>query len=152
MKTKKFKSVLSRILCIVLIVAMALLTIGCGQKANSDSSEENAAVTKIFEDGATIGEGEKEFTFIVVDGDGNEKKFTVNTDSDTVGAALLENRIIAGDEGQYGLYVKEVNGITADYDTDGVYWAFYINGEYAPTGVDSTDVEPGAEYAFKVEK
>lgn len=152
MKTKKFKSVLSRILCIVLIVAMALLTIGCGQKANSDSSEANAAVTKIFEDGATIGEGEKEFTFIVVDGDGNEKKFTVSTDSDTVGAALLENGIIAGDEGQYGLYVKEVNGITADYDTDGVYWAFYINGEYAPTGVDSTDVEPGAEYAFKVEK
>ncbi len=53
---------------------------------------------------------------------------------------------------QFADYVKTVNGITADYDTDGTYWAFYVNGEYAMTGVDSTPVEDGAVYAFKVEK
>ena len=38
MKTKQFKTALSRILCTVLIVAMALFTIGCGQQQNADDS------------------------------------------------------------------------------------------------------------------
>ena len=64
----------------------------------------------------------------------------------------MELGLIAGDDSEYGLYVKTVNGVTLDYDKDGKYWAFYINGEYASTGVDSTDITAGAEYAFKVAK
>lgn len=63
----------------------------------------------------------------------------------------MELGLIAGEESEYGLYVKTVNGITADYDKDGVYWAFYINGEYAQTGVDSTKIAEGESYSFKVE-
>ena len=72
--------------------------------------------------------------------------FTVRSDKDTVGAALLEHGIIAGEEGQYGLYIKTVNGITADYDADQSYWAFYINGEYAMTGVDGAEITEGTVY------
>ena len=36
--------------------------------------------------------------------------------------------------------------MTADYDTDKSYWSFYVNGEYAMTGVDGTTVEEGATY------
>ena len=50
------------------------------------------------------------------------------------------------------MYVKKVNGILADYNIDKTYWAFYINGEYAFSGVDTTPVENGATYSFKVEK
>ena len=46
---------------------------------------------------------------------------------------------------------KTVNGVTVDYDTDGKYWAFYVDGEYAATGVDSTDITAGATYTFKAE-
>ena len=92
-----------------------------------------------------------------IDLDGNlvQRKyvdFTVNTDEETVGAALLKLGVIAGDDSEYGLYVKTVNGETADYDVDGTYWAFYVNGEYAMTGVDATTLEAGAIYAFRVEK
>ena len=69
-----------------------------------------------------------------------------------MGDALLELGLIEGEEGAYGLYVKKVNGITADYDTDQTYWAFYINGEMAMTGVDATDIEAGSVYSFKVSK
>ncbi len=65
---------------------------------------------------------------------------------------MLELNLIAGDDSEYGLYVKTVNGITADYDVDQTYWAFYIDGEYAMTGVDTTDITPGVAYSFKVEK
>ena len=75
-------------------------------------------------------------------------KFTIHTDKDTVGAALMEHGLIAGEEGAYGLYVKVVNGITADYDVDQSYWSFYINGEYAMTGVDVTPIDESAVYSL----
>ena len=87
-----------------------------------------------------------------MDNAGNETKFEIHTDEKIVGDALVKLELIAGETGDYGLYVKEVNGIKADYDVDGTYWAFYINGEYAMTGVDVTDITEGATYSFKVEK
>ena len=47
--------------------------------------------------------------------------------------------------------MKTVNGITLDYDKDGKYWAFYVDGEYATSGVDSTPITDGASYALKAE-
>ena len=134
MQTKRFKRAVSLILCIVLIAAMALFT-GCSDKKET-----------------TVGSGDKSFTFTVTDLDGNEETFEVKSDAQTVGEALMDEGLIEGEEGPYGLYVKTVNGITADYDKDGTYWAFYVGEEYAVTGVDMTDIEDGQSYAFKVEK
>ena len=78
--------------------------------------------------------------------------FTIKTDKDTVGAALLEHGLIAGEQGDFGLYVKVVNGMTADYDVDQHYWAFYINGDYAMTGVDSTAIDESATYRLEYAK
>lgn len=138
---KKIKSML---LCMMLAMAMAITAVGCGSKTESVDA---AMAQEII-----LGEGSVKFTFIVVDADGNETNFVVSTDKETVGDALLELNLIEGDDSEYGLYVKTVNGITADYDTDGTYWAFYVNGEYASTGVDSTPVNEGDTYEFKVEK
>ncbi len=94
---------------------------------------------------------EKEFAFTVVDADGNEKTYTVQTEKETVGDALLEKGLIDGEKGAYGLYVKTVDGITLDFDKDGKYWAFYVNDTYAAKGVDATEIEDGVAYAFKAE-
>ena len=98
-----------------------------------------------------MGEGQTVFPFTVVDVDGKEMAYEIHTDKTTVGDALLELGLIAGEDGPYGLYVKTVAGITLDFEADGRYWAFYINGEYATTGVSSTPIEAGVSYAFKVE-
>ena len=89
---------------------------------------------------------------MVVDGEGNETVFEIHTDKETVGEVLLDLGLIEGEEGAYGLYVKTVNGITVDYDKDKAYWAFYVNGEYAVSGVDTTAITEGDTYSFKVEK
>ena len=65
---------------------------------------------------------------------------------------MQDEGLISGEEGQYGLYVNTVNGITLDYETDGMYWAFYVNDTMAPTGVDMTEIKPGEVYSFKAEK
>ena len=152
-KTNLLSRISSLLLCIVLIAAMALSLGACAaDDAKNPDVKESERPQQVQQDENIVGEGDISFKFIVVDADGKETEFTVKTDADTVGKALLNANRIAGEDGEYGLYVKTVNGITADYDTDGSYWAFYINGEYATTGVDSTEIEDGATYKFKVEK
>lgn len=139
------------LLCIMLVAAMALFTTGCNGSKN-DAAEDAGKTEGVKVEGNVLGEGDTQFTFIVVDAENNETNFEIHTDKKTVGEALLELDLIAGEEGDYGLYVKTVNGVTVDFDKDGAYWAFYIDDEYASTGVDSTEIEEGAVYSFKVEK
>ena len=91
------------------------------------------------------------FTVVTTDLEGNETTHKIKTDAASVGEALIEEGLIKGHTTDYGLYVDEVNGIALDWDKDGKYWAFYINGEYAQTGVDTTNVEDGAVYTFTPE-
>ena len=70
----------------VLALVMVLVMVGCGQK-------DNGVVNGVAKDGATIGEGAKSFTTEVVDKDGGKVTFTVKTDADTVGKALLGRKV-----------------------------------------------------------
>lgn len=143
MQMKQFKNKLfASVLCMVLIVAMALSMTACTNNT-SDSGNAGQEQTQPVS---------KSFTFEVVDKDGNLYTFDITTDKATVGEALLEEGLIKGEDGQYGLYVTEVNGIVADYNVDQTYWAFYVDGTYASSGVDTTDVVDGSTYSFKVEK
>ena len=153
MKKTRFTKVLSLILCMVLTAAMTLLTIGCSDNSTDNGENTGTSVAGGEADaaGKVIGQGETSFMFTVTDAEGKETAFTVHTDKKTVGEALIELELLSGEAGPYGLYVKTVNGVTVDYDKDGKYWAFYIDGKYAMTGVDETEITEGASYAFKVE-
>lgn len=144
----KISHKLSFILCMMLVAATTLIMTGCNDKA----TQEVTPGTSVSVESNVLGEGDTKFTLSVVDQDGNETQFEIHTDKETVGEALLECGLVEGDEGEFGLYVKKVNGIEADYGKNGTYWAFYINGEYATTGVDSTTITEGDTYSLKVEK
>lgn len=166
MTKKSNRKFLSLILSMMLIVAMAFSMTACGDNnketpnIQTDSGDEGSGNLgenhQASTDGEThvrvLGEGAAVFYFDVTNAVGEKYCFEIHTDKTVVGDALLELKLIAGEEGEFGLYVKEVNGITADYNADGTYWCFYINGEYAMTGVDATNIEDGATYSFKVEK
>lgn len=148
MKKTVMKKWLSLLLCVVLMAAMALTAAGCSDKTESTANDSQI----IYTDGEELGQGTKQFALIVADKEGKETHLTIHSDAATVGEALLELGLIQGEQGNYGLYIKSVNGITADYDADGVYWAFYVDGEYAMTGVDAAEITDGAEYALRVEQ
>lgn len=148
----------SRLLCAVLIATTTIFTTGCGSSASDKdtSAAKSSPAPTVTQDSnsdvTVLGEGKTTFTFLVTDKDGNDTKFEIHTDKENVEEALSEHNLIQGEEGDYGLYVKTVNGITADYDADQTYWAFYVNGEYAQSGIESTKVTEGDCYSFKVEK
>lgn len=139
MKKQHLRILLSLVLT-VLLAAAALGLTGCTVTVNPP---ETPAPT---EDAGTVS-----YVFTYTDKDGNTKSFDLSTTCSTVGEALLEEGLIEGEDSQYGLYVTTVDGNTLNWDTDGMYWAFYVDGEYATLGVDSTPVEAGVTYEFKAE-
>lgn len=165
MNTKK--NIISRVLCLVLAAIMTFSFAACNKKAaDMDADVSTTTTTAAATKEAVKTEGTKDapvvkgtmegaqygFHFEVKTAENEVSYYDVYSNKSTVGAALLELGMIAGEDSEYGLYVKEVNGVKADYDTDGTYWAFYVNGDYAMTGVDSTDIENGSTYTFAVEK
>ena len=151
MKTKIFSKKLLVTLLVVLIAVMALIITGCTNNSQDEPTTTEPVQTTEQTSAIVKGEGENAFVFIAVDLDGNSTHYMIKTDKETVGEALLENGLIAGEDGQYGLYVKTVNGITLDYDKDGKYWAFYEENAYANQGVDQTPITEGRVYTFKPE-
>ena len=92
------------------------------------------------------------FTVIVTDLEGNETTFEYTSSAANLGEALVAEGLVVGHEASYGLYIDSVNGIAADWDKDQTYWAFYINGEYATTGISDTPITAGTTYNLTLTK
>ena len=84
-------------------------------------------------------QGAKTFTVTVIHKDGTGKDFTYHTDEEYLGAALVAEGLIQGENGMY----TTVDGETADWDADNSYWAFYVGEAYASAGIDQTPVKDG---------
>ena len=93
----------------------------------------------------TFGEGEKTIE-VEVKVEDQSVTFTINTDEKYLADAMLEHELIEGEEGAFGLYVKTVNGILADYDVDQTYWSLTKNGEMMMLGVDGVTIADGEHY------
>lgn len=150
MKTLFTKNKL-HIICMAIAVMMALFITGCSGGTDNGTPSVTAAPANVRTESTSLGQGSTKFNFTVVDKEGNETSYEIHTDEETVGEALSKLGLIDGEEGKYGLYVKTVNGISADYNKDGVYWAFYINNEYASKGIDSTVITEGESYSLRIE-
>ena len=106
------------------------------------------AVYLVF--GPKTSEGSKAITITITDDQGVDTVYETKTDAEYLMDAVqeLDGITIEGEEGDYGLFIKTVNGITADYDTDGAYWSIYVNGEYGNYGIDAQPVADGDSYAI----
>lgn len=92
--------------------------------------------------------GAKEISIEVVDDNASSKTYHTRTDAEYLRQALEETKglTIEGTESTYGLMVETVNGVTADYNANGAYWSFYLNGEYCNYGIDQQPIEDGQAY------
>ena len=136
-------------LTLALALVMMLVLSSCNFLGNEEPDEvwDYAVITEDSE----LGEGAKTIEVELVVGE-HKITFTIHTDADTLGDALVENLIIEGEESTYGLYVTMVNGIYAVYEVDGSYWSFYQNGEYLMAGVDSTAISGGEHFEIVYSK
>lgn len=128
-------------LLVALVMLITLTACTSGDDTASVSVWDEAQYTEDTE----LGEGA---TTVQVEVKAEDKSitFTIHTDEATLGDALLTHALVEGEDSQYGLFIKRVNGILADFDIDGYYWGVYKNGEYLMTGVDTTSIADGEHY------
>lgn len=161
-RTMKKISILSLVLVIALIAAMALSLVSCDNNADatltdsqttaettSETTAEANDDTSDTTDENVVGVGNTSFAFTVKFKDGTTESYTVKTDKETVGEALVDAKLISGSDSQYGLMVDTVCGETLIYENDKMYWAFYQDGKYANAGVDSTEIDTNVVYSFE---
>ena len=94
-------------------------------------------------------EGAKTVTVTVVHADGSGKDFIYHTDEEYLGPVLMEEGLVVGEVGPYGLMISAVDGEEAVWDTNNAYWALFVGEEYATSGADTTPVYDGS--TFKLE-
>ena len=131
---------LTKITLLLLALLMALSFVAC-----ADVEKTGAWETATYDRDTELGEGAKTVTVKVI-ADEQELTFTIHTDKETLGEALLEHKLVDGEQGAFGMYIKKVNGIVADYDVDQTYWGFTKAGEMMLVGVDSAKIADGEQY------
>lgn len=94
-------------------------------------------------------EGEKAIVFQVTGHEGT-KNFDFRTNAETLGDALMEQKLIDAEEGPYGLYVTAVDGEAAQ-ESQREYWAFSKDGEMLNTGVSDTYIADGEHYEASIQ-
>ena len=126
-------------LSVVALLLVCLLSVGCQAEPQVTGIWADATYTE----DTTLGEGATVLT-VVVGAEDKEVTFTIHTDKETVGAALVEVGIVEDADGD-GMFTV-VNGMTADYNVDQTYWAFYENDAYANQGMNDTAIVYGVTY------
>ena len=136
----KIQTKVTALICLLLVTVM--LFAACNtNKVDAEGRWADA----VYLNDTEFGEGSKTVKVTVKAGD-DEVIFTIHTDKTYLGDALLEHGLIDGDKGEFGIYIKKVNGILADYDADRSYWALWVDGAVSYYGADQVKMTDGAHY------
>lgn len=149
---KRTKNLFAALLC-----AFTVTLAGCGEQkpsaqgsSVSETSGTGDALSPLWEqarytEDCEIGSG-AHTALITVTIDGKSVLITVKSDKDNLAEMLVETGLAEGDESEYGLYIKRVNGVLADYDVDQAYWSLLQNGVPTAVGASSITITDGDAY------
>ena len=101
-------------------------------------------------------DGVKHITIEVVDDKNATTSYTLTTEAEVLRDAMDELKdqgLTYGgvEEEVYGMMIDVINGVYADYRSNGAYWSIYVNGEYGKYVIEMQPVVDGDTYTFKYE-
>lgn len=131
---------IAMVIVAIMVVAVPMIAIFSPKGALSENNIATEQATAV----------EKAITIEVIDSAKKSVTYNVTTDAEFLRGAMddTEGLEYSGDESQYGIMVKTVNGELADYDKNGAYWSFTVNGEYSNHGIDTQPVNDGDEFVI----
>ncbi len=124
---KNKKTIIAVIVLIALVTAAALVWYFNKPAADANSADKTVSVS-------------------VIHGDGSEKSFKISTNEQFLRGALEQEKLIEGDDGEYGLYITAVDGEKADESIQQWWCVNNAEGEMLPTSVDKTAIRDGDGY------
>ena len=97
-------------------------------------------------------DGSKQVTIRIIHKDGTEKTLEYGTDHAYLADLLLEKELVTGYASEeFGFTIESVDGVTADWATDGAYWALYEGEEYATASAAGIVLTDGGVYKLVYE-
>ena len=140
MRKHDFSKIIKLSVIFVLIAAMALCMVSCGGTKKEDDEENSKTPVEV-----TI-------SVTVIDDKKNSDTFEITTKSENLGDALLESGRVKGDNDKFGLYIKEVDGLRADFELDGAYWSVSKDSKMLVTGPSQTPIADGDKFELTYTK
>lgn len=126
------KSIIAVIVLVILMIAALVVYMFFGQKPSS---------------------GSKSITLSIVYMDDSRDDYELRTDEEYLldAANEIDGLTIEGhSDGSY-FYMDTINGVSADYDADGAYWAIYVDGTYGTYGIKDQPITDGVSYEIRYE-
>lgn len=93
---------------------------------------------------ATV-QGAKTITVDVIHKDTSQKTFEYHTDREYLGEVLIDEGLVSGEEGAYGMFITTVDGETVD-NANQEWWCITKNQEMLNTSADQTPIADGEKY------
>ena len=96
-------------------------------------------------------DGAKTITIAVTDNQNTTTGYETTTDAQYLRQAMEDTKDLTfqGTEGQYGLMLDTINGLTADWEQDQAWWSIYVNDALANYGIDSQPIADGDVIQFQ---
>ena len=89
--------------------------------------------------------GAKKIDIIVTHADKTENTFAYQTDAEYLADVLLENELVEGDMGSYGLFITTVDGETVD-ESKQQWWCITKGGEQVNSVADALPIADGDQF------
>lgn len=124
---KNKKTIIAVILLAVLVAALVLVWHFFGPNSDTNSFDKTISVT-------------------VIHGDGSQKDFSIGTNEEFLRGALEQEKLVEGDESEYGLFITSVDGEAADSAAEQWWCICDGDGNMLMTGVDTTPINDGDVY------
>ena len=96
-------------------------------------------------------DGAKTITIAVTDHQNTTTVYETTTDAQYLRQAMEDTKDLTfqGTEGQYGLMLDTINGLTAHWEKDQAWWSIYVNDALANYGIDSQPIADGDVIQFQ---
>jgi len=92
-------------------------------------------------------QGGKSITVDITHGDGTTKTFDISTDAEFLRGALEQENLVAGLDGEYGMYILTMDGETVD-ESNQEWWGYTKSGEQVNYGIDTCPIVDGDHFEF----
>ena len=125
------------------------------QKKNSNKKIIIAAVVLVLVVAALFGvyqlnkgkttAGDKSITVTVVHRDGSSKEFNYQTNREFLGEVLKDEKLVEGEDGQFGMFITTVDEETAE-EAEQEWWCLTKGGEQVNTSADQAPIADGDVY------
>lgn len=117
----------------------------CNYGIDTQPVEDGDAFKIVYEVYTPVPEGSKSVSIEVIDDTQTATVYEIKTDAQSLADIFIsaEGLTVTLSDSENGKVVDTINGVKADYATDGAYWNVTVNGAFCSNGIENQAIADG---------